>query len=143
MRRNKRIVLRMRSFISILFVSVFTFSAIAQDKTITDIVNEMSEYQDVTGYTSGFAGSVSPQYRLFLELNEAATDSELKQLLSHQSAVVATYAYWAMDDKEVVEFDELFKIAPNEKIIFIYGCVGTEYTRRSLMEHLKFQPILG
>jgi len=77
----------------------FAGLSIAQENdslSIEEIVTQMAAYDMVTNYSSGIAGTISPQYALFMELKKKASAEELVQLIEHESPIVRSYAPFCM-----------------------------------------------
>lgn len=129
----------MRKFLIVIVFFGLISTLRAQESSIDTIVDELATYHEVTNHSSGIAGIVSPQYQLFMKLDDLASDQELIELMKNPSPVVVAYAYWAINDKNSVKISEVLKDHPSKdkEIIFIKGCVGTNLSLLELLQRLK------
>ncbi|MCP4522069.1 MAG: hypothetical protein GY827_10325 [Cytophagales bacterium] len=113
----------------ILFALLYYFSVQAQyryhtEKSVAEIVSDISQTNNVYGKHVGYGGNYTNQYHSFVLLKQEATTEQIFQLVNHDSASVRCYAFWALVQQQ---HDSVFSIleknlSDTATVVTFFGC---------------------
>jgi hypothetical protein len=126
-------------FLAILCLPVFA-TAMAQQKNnalkgLLKAIAHANTYE--SGYTIGYAGSVSKQYQRFGQLRQLATGRQLAHLAArHKNAVVRLYALQALRQGNMPVGQSLALLFQHDHamVLVLDGCTGSRRTVHELAE---------
>jgi hypothetical protein len=97
-------------------------------QTIANIVDKISEINEVQSEHVGVAGQPSENYMNFEKLKEIASINTLIKLTEHKNPVVSCYASWGLIDKGYTELPSIFSkyLNSEEKVVTLNGCIISE-----------------
>jgi hypothetical protein len=73
--------------------------SIIRKNKVGNTVKEIADYNQLEEEIIGFGNVKSDQYKRFEILQNLATRNDLLQLLDHKNAIVRTYAFWALTNR--------------------------------------------
>ena len=121
----------------------FSFGQSSQKDSVSIIVIALAKgntYDET--FTTGFAGSISKQFRLFEKLVLAATEQQLRDLTEHSNPVVRLYAYQALKRKNLIIPARILERFVNDSatITVIRGCILQKQQVRYGIRHKLISP---
>ncbi len=74
-------------------------------------IDEISNHNMMESEYVGFGGSESDEFKRFQKIKSIATDEELIKLLNHKNAIVRTYGFLGLIEREKMKSSEAFEKA--------------------------------